>query len=305
MAAGAGPGRVRDPAALRHRRSWGQLWGWGVGKLWGCGDNCGSGGTALWLGGTVVWLGWQLWGWGDSYVAEGSCGTRGGSGAEGALLGLGDHCGTGGTVKGLEGAVMRHRGQFRGWGAAGLVVGWRGGSRGSSGTGGGSSGSREPQTGADPAQSIPLLPTPGSSSGGCGTHIRHRVWGGCGLSAPSGPTRPPPQSSSSGAQPRLHLPVGPSWGRGAARGGSGAVVGGLPLDLLGVRQQHLHAVAHLLGVEEAVGVVEAQDICGGQGCQGRGGRPGGPHSALGGARHSQMPGVEQVREPSSGTMCAL
>lgn len=44
---------------------------------------------------------------------------------------------------------------------------------------------------------------------------------------------------------------------------------------------------------------------GGQGSQGHGERPGGAPSAPGSARHSQMPGVEQVREPSSGTMCAL
>lgn len=80
----------------------------------------------------------------------------------------------------------------------------------------------------------PLLPSPGSSSssGGCGTHIRHRVWGG--LRAP-GPVRPPPQSGGPGAQPPLHLPAGPSWGRGAARGLRGCGWG-TPPESAGPRQ---------------------------------------------------------------------
>lgn len=126
-------------------------------------------------------------------------------------------------------------------------------------------------------------------------------------------TQPPhiPEPRGPGPVPSSVLPgVGavPPASRAGVKGSRGRLLAAKLLDLLGrggVGQQHLHRVAHPLGVDVAVGVVEAQDVCGmrwgGLGRQGWGPCVFG----VGLGPDSQMPGVEQVREPSSGTMCAL
>jgi len=117
------------------------------------------------------------------------------------------------------------------------------------------------------------------------------------------PRAQPPGSLSRGAPAPL-LPSSALPSRAVVQGHLAQLVPEL-LDLLGragVGQQHLHAVAHLLGVDVAVGVVEAQHVCG---TRGGGFRVLGWSTGVGTGGHSQMPGVEQVREPSSGTMCAL
>ena len=89
----------------------------------------------------------------------------------------------------------------------------------------------------------------------------------------------------------LHVVLGPSvalWGLHAGR------------------QQDLHTEADSLGLEDAVGVVEPQDVCGGQteqfinftsGCR--------DAARVGVLVDSQTPGCSQVSDPSSGTKWAL
>lgn len=119
--------------------------------------------------------------------------------------------------------------------------------------------------GHDPRRSVPLRPR---------------------SSHPASPVSPVPQGQGWGDREQLSTRPGCGTSGGCVQGSGGcgedpvAVGGGHPslgavvecplavpqlLDLLGgggIGQQHLHAVAHLLGVEVAVGVVEAQDVCG-------------------------------------------